>query len=500
VGGGQARFGIGRVGGGRMSFVPRAVSRHQFRPAGFRGPQVISMPASGAAPAPGAGAPTGSGPTGVPPTPPGTPQATGPTANEPSNMDLMDPAHNPADNIGNLINPPQNLQRGGGQGQQGRGGPPRQGQPFPQGQRHGGGQQRGGQPRGGGGGGGGGQNRGQQQPVGGGGGQRPLPMQGPPAPQGQQGQPALPGQRHGGGQQRGGGGGGGGQRQPGQQGQQGQRQGGQGGPRPGGPQQGGQQGRGGGQQGGGGGRHGGRFPQAQEVPLEPAPIAYGDVAPAVGSVQNTPAFPVANPTPLPVTEGPVPNDIPEVFTQVLAASELTGSGSAQGGSTISPADSEALAPFSEDIEIDESQSAQPAKRREPTGREMLINVVEGEEVRIAIVRKGVLEELYMERSSAESHVGNIYKGRVTNVEPSIQAAFVDFGLGKNGFLHISDLHPQYFGQAHQQKHQRQMPPRPVRQPAAMPPPLPTAQPLDPNAPPMEDAAAPAGPVGETANT
>src|SRR5436305_777089 len=60
-----------------------------------------------------------------------------------------------------------------------------------------------------------------------------------------------------------------------------------------------------------------------------------------------------------------------------------------------------------------------------------------------------LEELYMERSSTESHIGNIYKGRVTNVEPSIQAAFIDFGIGKNGFLHISDLHPQYFPKKNQ---------------------------------------------------
>ena len=51
----------------------------------------------------------------------------------------------------------------------------------------------------------------------------------------------------------------------------------------------------------------------------------------------------------------------------------------------------------------------------------------------------------MERTSSTSHVGNIYKGRVTNVEPSIQAAFIDFGLGRNGFLHISDLMPSYFG-------------------------------------------------------
>ena len=57
---------------------------------------------------------------------------------------------------------------------------------------------------------------------------------------------------------------------------------------------------------------------------------------------------------------------------------------------------------------------------------------------------GTLEELYVERASLTRYVGNIYKGRVVNVEPAIQAAFVDFGVGKNGFLHISDLHPRYF--------------------------------------------------------
>ena len=78
-------------------------------------------------------------------------------------------------------------------------------------------------------------------------------------------------------------------------------------------------------------------------------------------------------------------------------------------------------------------------------KEMLINVSAGEECRIALLEDGRLEELYMERTSNTSHVGNIYKGKVTNVEPSIQAAFVDFGIGRNGFLHISDLMPTYFG-------------------------------------------------------
>ncbi|MDA7950602.1 MAG: Rne/Rng family ribonuclease [Pirellulaceae bacterium] len=78
---------------------------------------------------------------------------------------------------------------------------------------------------------------------------------------------------------------------------------------------------------------------------------------------------------------------------------------------------------------------------------MLINVSQPEECRIAIVEDQVLEELYVERASIESFAGNIYKGRVVNLEPSIQAAFIDFGVGQNGFLHISDVEPQYFRQA-----------------------------------------------------
>jgi len=75
---------------------------------------------------------------------------------------------------------------------------------------------------------------------------------------------------------------------------------------------------------------------------------------------------------------------------------------------------------------------------------MLINVSVGDECRIAVLHEGRLEELFIERASSESHIGNIYKGRVTNIEPNIQAVFVDFGLPQNGFLHISDVQPQYF--------------------------------------------------------
>jgi ribonuclease E len=79
-------------------------------------------------------------------------------------------------------------------------------------------------------------------------------------------------------------------------------------------------------------------------------------------------------------------------------------------------------------------------------KEMLINVLQPEECRIAILEDGVLEELYVERTSNENYTGNIYKGRVVNIEPAIQAVFVDFSVGRNGFLHVSDVEPQYYKQ------------------------------------------------------
>src|SRR5712664_551351 len=84
-------------------------------------------------------------------------------------------------------------------------------------------------------------------------------------------------------------------------------------------------------------------------------------------------------------------------------------------------------------------------------KEMLINVLQPEEIRIAIIEDGVLEELYVERTSHESYVNNIYKGRIVNIEPSIQAAFVDFGVGRNGFLHVSDVEPAYFRHPEQRR-------------------------------------------------
>jgi len=61
------------------------------------------------------------------------------------------------------------------------------------------------------------------------------------------------------------------------------------------------------------------------------------------------------------------------------------------------------------------------------------------ETRAALVENGVLQEVYIERTRNKGHVGNIYKGKVVRVLPGMQAAFVDIGLERAGFIHVSDI-------------------------------------------------------------
>ena len=71
-------------------------------------------------------------------------------------------------------------------------------------------------------------------------------------------------------------------------------------------------------------------------------------------------------------------------------------------------------------------------------KEILINVTPYE-TRVAVVEDGIVQELHLERTVARCLVGNIYKGKVLRVLPGMQAAFVDIGLDKNGFLHAADI-------------------------------------------------------------
>lgn len=71
-------------------------------------------------------------------------------------------------------------------------------------------------------------------------------------------------------------------------------------------------------------------------------------------------------------------------------------------------------------------------------QEILLNI-ESKEMRLALLKNGVLNDLIVERKKERQITGNIYKGQVTNILHNIQSAFIDIGEGENGFIHISDI-------------------------------------------------------------
>ncbi|MFZ5763056.1 MAG: Rne/Rng family ribonuclease [Thermodesulfobacteriota bacterium] len=93
--------------------------------------------------------------------------------------------------------------------------------------------------------------------------------------------------------------------------------------------------------------------------------------------------------------------------------------------------------------VEEAPQA-PAVSSGKGGCKLLINTDEPEECRLAVVENGKVESFHIETVSQALAKGNIYKGRITAVEANLQAAFVDIGHAKNGFLPFSDIHPEYY--------------------------------------------------------
>ena len=70
-------------------------------------------------------------------------------------------------------------------------------------------------------------------------------------------------------------------------------------------------------------------------------------------------------------------------------------------------------------------------------KEILIHIQEGER-RVAIIEDGKIDDFYIEVDRYQSVLGNIYKGKVESILPSINGAFVDIGQERNGFLYLTD--------------------------------------------------------------
>lgn len=134
----------------------------------------------------------------------------------------------------------------------------------------------------------------------------------------------------------------------------------------------------------------------------------------------------------------------------------------------------ALPPGIEIIEelhgICESQLATaPAKAKRGAGRaalkaaqaprRMFISVIPGEQIEVGLEEEGTLAEYYLDMLRHSKLKGNIYKGVIHNIDPNLQAAFVDFGVGKNGFLQIDEVHPEYWqGWTQESGEKKKLPP------------------------------------------
>src|SRR5215510_8459020 len=77
-------------------------------------------------------------------------------------------------------------------------------------------------------------------------------------------------------------------------------------------------------------------------------------------------------------------------------------------------------------------------------KRMLVNATQQEELRVALVDGQKLFDLSIELTSKEQKKANIYKGRITRVEPSLEACFVDYGAARHGFLPLTDVSREYF--------------------------------------------------------
>ncbi|HEY7773399.1 MAG TPA: ribonuclease E/G, partial [Marinagarivorans sp.] len=77
-------------------------------------------------------------------------------------------------------------------------------------------------------------------------------------------------------------------------------------------------------------------------------------------------------------------------------------------------------------------------------KRMLINASQPEEIRVALVDGQWLYDLDIENQQREQKKSNIYKGKITRVEPSLEAAFVDYGAERHGFLPLKEISREYF--------------------------------------------------------
>ena len=120
----------------------------------------------------------------------------------------------------------------------------------------------------------------------------------------------------------------------------------------------------------------------------------------------------------------------------------------------------------EDESAEEGEEEQDAKKGRKSAkaaasgvdRKMLVSVLPGDMVEVVLTEDGSVREYYVEMTHQAKIRGNIYKGVINNIDTNLQAAFVNYGNVKNGFLQIDEVHPEYYLQPHEPTKGRKYPP------------------------------------------
>jgi ribonuclease E len=82
----------------------------------------------------------------------------------------------------------------------------------------------------------------------------------------------------------------------------------------------------------------------------------------------------------------------------------------------------------------------PPKKR----RKMFISVLPGEQIELVLALDGLIQEYYVEMLHQSKTKGNIYKAKIHNIDQALQAAFINYGAARNGFLQVDEIHPEYY--------------------------------------------------------
>lgn len=140
-------------------------------------------------------------------------------------------------------------------------------------------------------------------------------------------------------------------------------------------------------------------------------------------------------------------------SQVAAVNGTASDGAA-------PRESSGAAPTADSKKTAPTESGKHKGKSESAGtrRRMFISVLPGEQVEVALTEDGQLLEYYLDMLHQRKIKGNIYKGVIHNIDTNLQAAFVSYGAGKNGFLQIDEIHPEYWLTHHEPAKGKKFPP------------------------------------------